>query len=89
MKNSIATVLAAYGFQPRANGSMYWGRGSLVWGDSFRVAPIAANLYEVRVRHWFYDPDGEPVQDTEEARVLRGAEALAWVCAEAPRAFWR
>jgi len=89
MKNSIIATLAAYGFVTRPDGSLFWGIGSLVWGHTFTVSLVGANLYEVRVAHWLFDPDGEPVQDTAETRVLRGAEALAWVFAEAPSSLWR
>lgn len=89
MTNYVTVALSAYGFKTRPDGSLFWGVGSLVWGDSFDVTRVGADLYEVRVCHWFYDPDGEPVQDVAETRVLRGAEALGWVFAEAPSSFWR
>ena len=89
MKNSITVALSAYDFKTRPDGSMFWGIGSLVWGDSFDVTRVGADLYEVRVSHWLYNQYGDAVRDTAETRILRGAEALEWIFSEAPSSFWR
>jgi hypothetical protein len=88
MTTTIIATLAAYGFEAR-RADFFWGIGSLVWGHTASVKALGADLYEVTIAHWAYDPDGEPMMDTRETRVLHGALALAWVFEEMPSSFWR
>lgn len=82
-------LVSSYGFEARLDGSLFWGRGSLVWGDTVEVSSLGADLYEVKVAHWLYSCEMEPVVDTEETRVLHGGEALGWVFTELPEDFWQ
>lgn len=87
---TISNTFATCGFSALRDGSLYWGVGSTVWGDSATVKRVGANLYRVTVAHWAYDCAGECVCDTSETRTLYGAQALAWVFTEMPNAyFWR
>ena len=85
---TITATLATYGFEARPS-CLFWGIGSLVWGHTASVRKLGADLYEVTISHWAYDPDGEPMADTRETRVLHGALALAWIFEEMPSSFWR
>lgn len=89
MTNStIAATLTAYGFETRAH-ELFWGIGSLVWGHTAHVQACGTDLYKVTIAHWYYDQYGDPVQDTQETRVLYGGQALAWIFEEMPSSFWR
>ena len=76
---SIQKVLGLYGFVVRADGSLFWGVGSLVWGHTATVKAVGYNRYEVTIHHWAYDCEGDPEEDTTITRTLYGAEALAWI----------
>ena len=69
-------TLAVNHFEPASRGGLWWGHGSLMWGDSIVVHPKGEDLYEVTTHHWYYDCDGEPVEDTEETQILHGARVL-------------
>ena len=86
---TITAILSLYGFQTRANDTMFWGTGSLVWGHTATVKATGRDTYRVTVEHWEYDQYGEPVYESTETRTLYGAQALAWVFAEMPQSFWR
>lgn len=87
--NTIIATLATYGFESRADGSLFWGIGSLVWGHTASVRPMGGDLYEVTIAHWLLNEWMEEVRDTRDTRVLHGAQALAWVFEEMPYSFWR
>lgn len=90
MTTTITAILATYGFETRANGSQFWGVGSLVWGHTASVKALGSDLYEVTIAHWAYDEWMDPIHDTTETRVLHGGQALGWVFSEMPEySFWR
>ena len=75
-RTTIMATLAVNHFEPTSRGGLWWGHGSLMWGDSIAVRPMGKDLYEVTTHHWFYDQYGDPVEDTEETQVLHGAQVL-------------
>lgn len=89
MTSTIISILCAYGFAAKADGSASWGFGTLMWGDTVEVRPMGGDRYAVTVRHWFYDQYGDPVRDSRETRTLYGGQALAWAFTELPTDFWR
>ena len=80
-------TLAVNHFEPYLRDGLWWGHGSLMWGDTIVVHELGADLYEVKTHHWFYDCDGEPVEDKEETRVLYGAQVLELAFSQYP--IWR
>lgn len=90
MKNSVFATLLNYRFEAsRRPNTIWWGIGSLVWGDTFHVTALGGDLYEVTHHHWFYDQYGDPVVDTTEKVVLHGAEAIGFAFTHLPSALWR
>ncbi len=69
-------TLAVNHFQPASKGGLWWGHGSLMWGDSIVVRSLGEDLYEVTTHHWFYNSDGEPVEERKETLILHGARVL-------------
>lgn len=84
MKNTILNILATYGFETRADGSVWWGIGSLVWGHVAEVKPLGNDLYEVKYHTWFYDPDGNPAKDERATATLYGALMLQYLFERLP-----
>ena len=86
---TITAILAAYGFETRANGTQFWGVGSLTWGHTATIKVAGTDLYEVTIKHWQCNEWMETVRDTAETRVLHGGQALGWIFSEMPYSFWR
>ena len=80
-------TLAENHFEPCSKGGLWWGHGSLMWGDTIKVWALGADLYKVETHHWFYDSDGEPVEDTESTVTLYGAQVLELAFSQFP--IWR
>lgn len=62
MKN-LFNALTAYGFERRPS-EMFWGVGSLMWGTTVAIKAIGADLYEVVTHRWFYDQNGDQMEDS-------------------------
>ena len=75
-RTTIMATLAVNHFEPASRGGLWWGHGSLMWGDSIVVRPKGEDLYEVTTHHWYYNCDGDPVEDTEETQILHGGRVL-------------
>ena len=80
-------TLAVNHFEPSANGGLWWGHGSLVWGDRMIVKDLGDDLYEVTTEHWFYNCDMDPVEDTHEVQTMHGAQVLEVAFRDFP--LWR
>ena len=80
-------TLAVNHFETHSNGGLWWGHGSLMWGDTIKVREHGADLYEVTTHHWLYDEDGDPVKDEEKTEVLHGAQVLELAFSQFP--IWR
>lgn len=72
----MMTALMQYGFESRGCG-LFWGVGSLMWGDTVAIKAAGADLYEVTVSHWRYDEWGERLADTTTTAVVHGAQVWA------------
>jgi len=81
---TIANTLTVNNFATMADGSQFWGIGSLVWGHTAQVRAIGDDLYEVTIHHWFYTPDGDPAVEDQKTEVLYGAQVLTIVFTEMP-----
>ncbi len=84
---TIKATLTANGFEQTSKDTLFWGVGSLVWGHTARVKTLGSDLYEVTLRHWWYNCDMDPEVDTRETVVVHGAQALALVFSQMP--LWR
>ena len=73
MKNLFDTLCSLYSFEVRGCG-IFWGIGSLMWGDTVAIKAIAADLYEITTHHWRYNEWGEPVVDTTTTTVAHGGQ---------------
>lgn len=84
MMTSILKILETYGFETRANHTLWWGVGSLVWGHVAEVRYLGRDLYEVRYRTWFYDSWGECLKNEDTKSVLHGALLLQYLFEKLP-----
>ena len=64
MSNTIISTLALYGFRAQADGSYSYGIGSLMWGHTAVVRFLGKGRYEVATHVWFYNCEGECVEDS-------------------------
>lgn len=79
MSVSIISTLCLYGFVARADGSFYYGVGSLMWGHTASVRFLGGNRYEVSTHRWFYDENGDCVLDREETQVLFAGSVVGFL----------
>jgi hypothetical protein len=79
MSISIAATLSLYGFVARADGSFYYGIGSLVWGHTASVKFLGGNRYEVSTHVWFYNCDGDCVLDRSETQTLFAGSVVGFL----------
>ena len=77
MSNTIISSLALYGFIARADGSYYYGVGSLMWGHTAVVRFLGKGRYEVATHVWFYNCDGDCVQDDTDTIVVYAGEVIS------------
>ena len=75
-RTTIMATLAVNHFEPCYKGGLWWGHGSLVWGDTIYVWSLGNDLYKVTTHHWFYDQYMDPVEEREETLTLHGAQVL-------------
>ena len=81
---SIISIFENYGFRARADHSLEWGVGSLVWGHYATVKAVGPDLYKVRYRVWWYNEDMDPVLEENTEVVLHGALALGYLFERLP-----
>ncbi len=77
MSNSIISSLALYGFIVRTDGSYYYGIGSLMWGHTAVVRFLGKGRYEVATHVWFYNCEGDCVQDDTDTIVVFASEVIS------------
>lgn len=86
---TITNILSTYGFETRADGSQWWGCGSLVWGHIAEVQNLGNDLYEVKYHEWYYNDCGECLKDERSVTVLHGALLLQFLFERMPICSYR
>jgi hypothetical protein len=86
----MMAILATYGFEPTpfSAKTLWWGVGTLVWGDTAEVKRVGKDLYEVKYHSWFYDSYGECLKDDRETVILHGALMLQYLVERLPLRSW-
>ena len=85
MKNLFAALIR-YGFERRPY-VLFWGMGSLMWGTTVAIKAIGADLYEVTTHRWFYDENGDQVEDATVQTVAHGGQVWALLPERVLRAY--
>jgi hypothetical protein len=84
---TIMQTLAVNHFEEQPSGILWWGHGTLVWGDVIKVKDLGNDLYEVTTEHWYYNCDMDPVVDTHKVQTMHGAQVLEVAFSDFP--LWR